>query len=192
MKYIKHILSWLLIIFPLTLLGMVVLAIVLPFIPRDRETLPRCIRWWDNHEAHLKEMADDGLSGPPDYRAALLAKGTDPEGFLARYNWLALRNGLNYFQYKVMGFQVQDDFKVISIKGNPEVGDHKGKAAGVYEVTIQNGGKTYWELYWIYEYPGTDYIMRFRMGWKIGNPYERKPGEWRQWCLSPTPVKKRI
>lgn len=114
--------KYVLIVWPLALLGMIILPFVLAFVPRHKETLPRAFRWFDNHEAHIGHLNDnkdiDGLLGPTSERikiGALNEDGTINESFgylrllWNRYRWIALRNPVYYFQHVVMGIRVTDD-----------------------------------------------------------------------------------
>ena len=100
MKFIKHFLIFFFVKLPIQLLGIPILAVLLLFIPKNVEYLPRLFRWWDNHERYTSgNKNDDGLSGP-DY---IRDKWRNPTGWMARFNWLALRNPANYFQYCILG-----------------------------------------------------------------------------------------
>jgi hypothetical protein len=165
-------------------LGIPILAIALLFVSRKKETLPRFIRWFDNNELHLRADGDDGLSGP-DY---IRSKWKDPTGWLARFNWLALRNPVNYFQYAVLGFQVQQGWKYKSENNN--VGTHSYNKRGIRKTTLYNpDGKKYWEWYAVLPIYGL-YHFRARLGYKIGDITDLKPGEWVQWVFAITPIKK--
>src|SRR5690349_2988503 len=103
-RLIKRVLQWVIILLPLMLLGFIVLAVVLPFIPKDTEVLPKWLRWFDNYSGYRNEYPiGDGLSGDPDYRIRRRLDG-HKNLYWERLNWLALRNPVNYFNYKVLGY----------------------------------------------------------------------------------------
>ena len=181
---LKHILILLLVKLPLQILGLPILAIALLFVPRDKEVLPKFLRWFDNYELHLRDDGDDGLSGPHYIRS----KWKDPTGWLARFNWLALRNPVNYFQYKVLGFKTEGDWA--AKVENPNVGTHSYNVRGVRKTELTNGdGKKYWEYYAVIPLLKS-WHFRARLGYKIGDITDLHDDEWVQWVFSVTPLKK--
>lgn len=190
MDLIKHTLIFLFVTIPLQLVGIVVLPIVLLFIPKDRETLPAFVRWFDNAEIPLGiGSKDDGLAGPAYYRDEAIAtyKKFVRSDYLAlyicRYVWLAFRNPINYFQYKVIGFQVpKAGIKVIQ-PGDPFVGNKQGEHAGTSSLVIEANGKQYRDYYKVIKL-GKTRCLRIRIGYKIGTVAERKPGDYRQFVYT--------
>lgn len=183
----KHFLVLLFIKLPVQLAGIPILAIALIFVPRDEEKLPDALRWWDNHERYTPgNKSDDGLSGP-DY---IRSKWSDSTGWLARFNWLAIRNPANYFQYKVLGRQKSAMFDRVKVFGDLRVGTHDWNTRGYYYQEVINDDEKLWELYIVKKLFGK-WHFRFRAGWKIGGAYStRKTGEYLQWVFAITPLKK--
>lgn len=186
--------------FPLNMLiitlGIPILAITLPFIPRSAETLPRAIRWFDNAEIPLKvDGQDDGLLGPPYYRAERGTSDKESISYLKlyweRFYWLALRNPAHYFGYKYLGFIVHNKLLTIDVKGDINVGDHAWNTTGTYYVQVRNGdkGPTYFELYSVYQWFSSKYYIRFRFGWKLHDPSDKQTGEYVSYVCSLTPFK---
>src|SRR5690606_22399774 len=113
-----------------------------------------------------------------------------PTGWLARFHWLAIRNPINYFQYKVLGRELSVNNSIKKIKGDLKVGTHDWNTRGYYYQEVENDGETLWELYVVYPL-FKNYHFRLRMGWKIGGYFSRRsPGEHMQWVLAITPFKK--
>lgn len=170
---------------PLTLLGMVVLSIVLPFIPRDVEQLPRIVKWFDNWSG---VPPGDGLSGDPGYRSQL----EDPTSFRSRYYWLALRNPVNYFQYKILGMVTDSEFWVSHTNSNYDVGDKSNGGILDQELISVSTGRRYSEFYFIkpYIFMNRKLCIRIRIGYKIGNRFANsitKPPPVIQWVFSASP-----
>jgi len=187
MKILKHTLVYLLIVLPLELLGMIILPIVLIFISKDAVHLPFLFRWWDNHEYYLRNNGSlddlDGLSGPKYHRIREGIEGATGLKLLwARYKWLALRNALNYFQYKYLGLTWDDDYTIISKHGENDVDDVN---PGTYKVVVKIKGKEYWEHYSYTDVPFTNRTIRIRMGWKIGTVSSKRHGQPIQWTFIP-------
>ncbi len=192
-RLVMNVVLFLVVDFPVMLLGMVVLAVVLPFIPEDKETLPKCLAWFDNYSGRLKRYPlGDGLSGDPLYRHLRRDAG-HTNLFWERYYWLALRNPANYFSYAVLGHTYTSKAKVLSIKGpmNPElVGGFKRLEAVDFEDqivvvpfdgihTIVDHPISLYEYYYAKYYTlfGRRFYIRFRMGYKVGNDGEIASGE---------------
>lgn len=196
LKILKHLSVLLLLKIWIQIFGLIILAVVLPFIPRSAETLPKIFRWWDNNEIHVRDDGDDGLLGPPYYREE---RGTTDKYaisrfklFYERYIWLALRNPANYFQYSVLGLKITGPVKVLYDNGNVNVGTHDWSDYGTYKLIIEHDGKEYFEYYVVKPYPflGGKYGIRFRVGWKIRNPHDDPPGKIIQWVFSINPVRR--
>tara|TARA_R110002126_G_scaffold13516_1_gene58506 strand:+ start:268 stop:879 length:612 start_codon:yes stop_codon:yes gene_type:complete len=201
MKFIKHILVFFFVKFPLQIIGIPILAVLLLFIPEDREYLPKKFRWWDNHERYTEgNIGDDSLSGSSHIRN----EWSNPTGWLARFYWLALRNPVNYFQYNILGrvkkspytldVQRVRGFSFPSNKTNPkkwlQVGTHEYNTRGWYYQEVTNGDDKLWEFYVIYPL-FKKWHFRFRAGWKLGGFYSnKKQGDAIQWVFSMTPLKK--
>ena len=156
-RFIKHIIVWILVELPLTLIGIPVLAIALLFIPREATELPRYLKWFDSW--------DVGLQGNGRYYDEL----KDKTGWWGRFNWLALRNPINYFNYKVMGCKPDSGY-MWYIK--------TGDLSSYTEVS--SGNKIYYEYF--YEKPYTVFnsqrIFHFKLGWKFGGRAHKGVYEW--------------
>lgn len=203
MKFIKHLLVFFFIKLPVQLIGIPILAVLLLFIPKDVEYLPRLFRWWDNHERYTSgNKSDDGLSGP-DY---IRDKWRNPTGWLARFNWLALRNPANYFQYFVLGAEKHSHYEKLKqvgayfndvgeLKYDPisscmMVGTHTWNTRGWYYQEVLNGDDKLWEFYMVWPLY-KKWHFRLRAGWKLGGFYSNKnTGDGIQWVLAVTPFKK--
>lgn len=169
MDLIKHTLIFLFITLPLQLVSIVVLPFILPFIPKDRETLPAFVRWFDNAEIPLGiGSKDDGLAGPAYYREPSIASykkvlRTDYLSLLlCRYIWLAFRNPLNYFQYKAIGVKISGPIIIKEKQGDDTVGNKEGDHAGVYYI---KGNQGYWQYYKVIKL-GSTRCLRIRLGYK--------------------------
>lgn len=176
------------------LVGIPILAVLLLFIPRGKESLPKAFRWWDNGEAYFKaEDEPDGLLGPHYWRKK---RGVEDQWAISywklwweRFNWLALRNPADYFGYK-LGFKVVDKLTRVKSRGNENVGDHLWSDQGYFYQLVYNGnGKKYWEYYLVYKYYRSNYALRVRIGWKIGAVKRRNDGRHLPFVFSITPFK---
>ena len=67
------------------ILGMFILAPALLFVSKDKEHLPRILRWFDNADYYRKPKGAliDGLSGDLGFRAQY----KDPTAWWPRYYW---------------------------------------------------------------------------------------------------------
>jgi hypothetical protein len=143
--------------------------------------LPRYLRWFDNADQFI------GRDTSTYY-------GVTKSGKWNRYVWLAFRNPLNYFGYKILGVEVIESPKLedVWVHGNAitltEVGDRKGEKSGVYYVEITIAGKTYYEYHMIQKWSTTK-CLRFRMGHKICDPSSNTTGSIIQWVFVLQPYK---
>jgi hypothetical protein len=178
---------------------MLVLPFILPFVPDDKETLPEAFRWFDNAEIPLKLGAqDDGLAGPKYYRVPYLNSlpsfiPYSVRLFIVRYTWLALRNPINYFQHKTLGFHIEDSpiSATITEEYNPKVGNKTGDVSGSSYLEVTYRGKIYWELYIVRQYKFLkDKCFRARIGYAIDKPSECTPGSYKRWVFTVTPFMK--
>ncbi len=168
---------------PVLLAGFIILAVALPFIGREKTELPRFLRWFDTFDPKEKLWGAMHYSNP--LRVDDIPK--DPRGFMARYNWLAIRNPINYFQYKVLG-EVWNDGWLYASEGPSNVGDNEGHIGG--KRVIIAGTKPIYEYYSVrpYRLLGRDLCVRTRIGHKIGNPEDRKEGDVMQFVVSWSPI----
>jgi hypothetical protein len=127
--------------------------------------LPALFRWFDNADIY-----DEFNRNPITYLSQVV-----PSGILGRYYWLAIRNPLNYFGYKVLGYKASRE-----IAGSP-IGDTGGKTPGFVHYEYDG----VYEYYYIKKWSATK-CLRFRLGWKLQGT---KAGSWAQWVLVLQPYK---
>ncbi len=164
-RLLKHSLILLCVLLPLEVVGWLVLLPVIYFnqhrlIYGGSIKLPKLFRWFDNADIY-----EEFGRNPITY-----FKDVVPSGVWYRYYWLAFRNPLNYFGYKVLGWKAD-----INIPGSA-VGDSSGDHAGIFRITHI---PPVYEYYLIHKWSATK-CLRFRLGWKLQNT---KCGEWCQWVL---------
>lgn len=175
---------------PLQLVGILMLPFILPFISKDSETLPSIFRWFDNAEIPLGiGSQDDGLAGPKYYRDPAIAsyKKFLFSDYLAlllcRYIWLAFRNPINYFQYKVIGICIpKEGIEVVQL-GNPRIGNKSGDVSGVSHLIIKISNKTYYDYYKVIKL-WSGRCLRIRLGHKLDKPEECTPGQYKQFVCT--------
>ena len=168
---------------PLMLVGIIVL---IPLVALGYEIgkLPVLFRWFDSADPFVGRNTE-------------VIESVNTQGRKAIYNWLALRNPINYFNYKYLGFvwnnpevktytSYAESFDIT--KPFPDIGDSTGDAPGFKYIEVKQDGKTYYEYYYIKKY-NEKQCLRFRMGWKIGNPYQNNNGEIQQDVLVFQPLK---
>ena len=112
----KHVLTLLLLKIPLQLIGLIVLLPTTYFYKMG--SLPKYLRWFDDARGiKIREGVNCryyfGLGHCSLYKEANTT-------WLGRYNWLALRNAVNYFQTYILGKDQDDEsawqvFKYIDI-----------------------------------------------------------------------------
>lgn len=187
---IKNFLIWLLVVLPLTLLGMVILALYLPFLSREAKVLPRYLKWFDNWSGPER----DGLAGYEHYShpSQVHKRPSDMEGFCARYRWLALRNPVNYFQYSALGkwidplgFQPLDGSKIdLNVGDRSKEGLSYTYAAIFFMQQLMCKVK---ELYWVKAYTifGRRLCIRLRVGHKLNHSDSK--AYMAQWVFSFSP-----
>lgn len=172
-RFVKHFIVWCLQEL-LVLAGIPILAIALLFVPRNATKLPYFLRWFDSW--------DVGLSGNGDYYASQ----KDPTGWWARFNWLALRNPINYFNYKYLA--VDDHLHEITRSGHDNKTVLTDGGYSYVEMAECVTGKVYYEYILEYKYHlfGKPVSFRFRLGWKFaGRSHDGKY----QWVLQFHPFK---
>ncbi len=198
-RLIKRILQWTLLLLPLMVISFIVLAVVLPFIPASSETLPRCFRWFDNYSGVKSAYpVGDGLSGDPVYRLYRAVEGHSSL-YWERLNWLGLRNPVNYFNYKVLGYTPATTAVVNKIKGKSfknvkyqylEVFDGVSFVVSPWGDLVEMEN-LYYEYYYIrtYNFFGFKRNFYFRMGWKLNNTSDIEPGTTYEWVFTINPIK---
>lgn len=152
MKFTLRLLKSLLIFFfvciPLQLVSGIILLPVCYYLKSTR--LPKVLRWFDN--------ADTWVGRDDSVYLTVLASG-----WWNNYCWLAWRNPLNYFGYKVLGCNIQNSPITLS-DGNPNVGNTT--EAGYFHQELSNG---YYQYYYVKKWSSTK-CLRFRLGWKFSTP----------------------
>jgi hypothetical protein len=158
-RLILNLVSFFLIQLPLQLVGIVVLAVACT--RYEIGNLPYYLRWFDSADPYIG-------------RDITVITRINKEGYWSKYCWLSLRNPINYFGYKYLGyvFTVHEKYKV---RGSLDVGDSTNDIPGLKIIELASG---------IYEYLyvariGSSACFYFRMGHKIGD-LRNKPGSWCQ------------
>jgi len=169
LRFLFNLTKLLVICLPLELIGLILVPIAL-LIPTYSYRLPTYLRWFDSA---------DWYTG----RDTEIIETISVEGFWTRYYWLAIRNPLNYFGYKVLGHKVIDNTKGIQ-SGTPNIGDTIGHVSGYQYNTLDN----IYEYYLIYKWNRSK-CLRFRMGWKISNGPDNKINSYIQWVMVIQPYK---
>jgi hypothetical protein len=173
-RILKHLTIYLTISLPLQIIGIVALAIVVPFMNNSTVRLPYLLRWFD--------LADNY----PEYNRTNITYVNKilPQGKWARYNYLALRNPTNYFAYKYLSIKRpalstvfnysyhQEPDKAWKNKyERKEIGDTTAAGKMYAELREGNGdedGKVLaYEYYVVWKYR-EDKCVRIRIGYKLG------------------------
>lgn len=173
-RLIKHLLILLFVLLPLEIIGWAILLPIVYYNQRSIQNnmqyslkLPYLFRWFDNADIYSEFNRDSTT-----YLCNVV-----PKGVLYRYYWLAFRNPINYFGYKVLGFQWKDPLGADLV--NNDIGDSVGQQAGLSIIGVTLNNKKYYEYYFIYKWSQTK-CLRFRLGWKLQNT---KNNDWVQWVL---------
>lgn len=167
-RFIKHCIIFLALELPMQLIGMILLAIALPFCKSPQ--LPYILRWFDLADFYVGR-------DPVTYLTQIV-----PKGWKERWYWIAWRNPCNYFAYKYLGIPANT---VLTLNerspSDPAsydlVGDATGKTGGLAYSEYKAGSRTYYEYYYVLPYTifGARKCFRFRMGWKIGGEPTGEP-----------------
>lgn len=193
LKLIKHFLVWIFIVWPLHIIGIPLLAVVLLFIPKNQEYLPRMLRWFDNHERYFNDHSNiDGLAGPDYYRAKrnLIATSGFFKLWYERWIWLAWRNPINYFFYAVLGAKHEDmagyQRLVLSEPELVEIGTQPEDYAGTETVqfvifdtdkdTIKYSPYFMWRK--VIPYKNNTRCIDLRIGWKFNSEMDKDVYQW--------------
>lgn len=154
---------------PLQLIGMIVLLPLCAFY--DIGKLPRVFRYFDSADPFVGRDTSviDLLNTVPALSPYYVINP-----YWTKYNWLAIRNPLNYFQYSVLGFQFTGK-EQMSISGDPNVGDNTGKVPGFKHIEMDDGHYEYLLVKRI----GQKACIYIRIGHKIGKD-DNKAGDWCQ------------
>lgn len=166
-RFLKHIGIELVVSWPLTIIG-VVLLLPVCYIQNKRgvKQLPTVLKWFDCADWYVNRNTSS---------ITKVIEG----GWFNWYYYISIRNPLNYFSYVILGVKiesiesklVQNRFYSDNVKRPLEVGDTKNAGFQVGEYIIN--GKTYYEYYLVqtYEIFGKIKCLRVRFGHKLGfNP----------------------
>lgn len=149
------------------IIGWLILPIILLFVSNTQYKLPALFRWWDCVDSYIG-------------RDTSVYESICKKGYWARYTWLAFRNPINYFGYKVLGFQF--DGTEMYFTYNPEefdIGDTS--KPGERKIELLKNEKVYYEFYLIKKWSQTK-CLRIRIGWKIKDNMNAI-GSWCQWVF---------
>lgn len=161
MLILKHIGVFIFVVLPLTVLGILVLPITLPF---------GYVPWAMDNDT------PDGRDGP--FRPGL----TGWRKLLNQYDWLALRNPIHNFKVHKLGVPWTDIGEYPPVK----IGFHESQWLGSTAfrgiqyrngVDLLTGEKQYFELYILYPIINGRGI-RIRIGWKFGPGPEQPIAQW--------------
>lgn len=175
LKLILQLCFYLVIFLPLQFLGAVILAVYLPFSKSNQ--LPTILRWFDNADQYVERDNSTYLS-------------VINAGLFDRYVWLAWRNSLNYFSYKILGFVIKSPTLILQ-EGNPNVGDSTGRQHGAYKIIISNQGHQYYQYYLVLKYTLFNYplCLRIMIGHEIGPWDQIVEDQYVVWVCSIVPIR---
>lgn len=162
-RLIKHLLLLFLVSLPLVLIGILITPIILLCIG-DNPKFPVWLNWFDN--------ADHWLGRDTSTYDAIIT-----QGFAARYWFIAFQNPTNLFGYRVLGVQVKNSLVILDTNNQYLVGDGAGNEPGYLKQEVLEDLDLIYEYYYILKWNST-HCLRFRMGWKIGNPEKNKIGDY--------------
>ncbi len=183
LRFMKHLVTFLVFVLPLTILGWVILYPALLLLPKEATSLPRYLRWFDNVDG-------DGLIGDTINVARNLALGVDPFGVYAKYKWIAFRNPIQGFKYLVLGMPnkegMQSYYDTKVELPSLLVGDYTTGGYVIHETTVNN--TRYYEYYYIKPYRlfNKSVCVRARFGWKLAGQFDR-PRENISWTFAFNP-----
>lgn len=158
---------------PLFLVGLLVVALLIPFRKTDEATrLPsgwvftNIPGWWGN--------PCDGLAG--DKRGDWAKEcGGDALTFKAMWKWAALRNPVNYWSRCVAGVDVSRCV-IDKLHGDDEVIEEPGVGGWQYLIARRDDGKTFPRLFAVFPYwfqPDKAFLID--IGWKIKLSHNNTP-----------------
>ena len=184
-----HLITLIMLKLPLQLIGVLVLFIYFRFFNGPYNTrLPKYLKWFG-----VWEGKSYGINGDAAWRYARKEntfKGKDGkiyyeyEGWLPRFQYNALRNPLNHFQWEVLGRKRPEGMFYVEYIGNRDIGPGE---LGWYYMEILGTG--IWELYFKFKIKGLDKAVRLRLGYKIGSSTDLQRSRI-QWAFSFTPLKR--
>lgn len=170
MKHIKNILNILFTFcleIPMEILGFILVPIILLFIPKSWDRLPKFLSWFDDYKYGIN---GDGEAGVWGWKGPEHANGKE-RNYWWRLKWL-YRNKINTFSHVVTGL---DNSKIVMLQytGNPYVSNQKPEAGFLYIEATTDSGKKYCEYYWVKQWFNSKLCIRFRFGWKMKDALER-------------------
>ena len=160
------------------LVGSIVVPLVLPFVPSTADHLPAWCWPWDN--------GWDTINGDPSgWKALTTAAGVNQRGFIARLNWLVVRNGTANFSRYTLGFQITPDTTYTHAGDwiDDGTGDHSG--ALYIEATYPDGARRFCYAA-LTQWGSSRRCIRTYLGWKMMGSTNGKtftpppPGNWCQ------------
>jgi len=155
-RLVKHVSILLFVLFPLEVLGWLILLPVCYLNGTSIDPLPRWLRWYDNADQFV------GRDTSTYFKVCRT-------GWWNRYVWLGWRNPLNYLGYVVLGAMIPATLK--SDTGptvGTQIGDATNKKEGFYyREIVTPDDKSYYEYYYIHKWSETT-CLRFRLGYKLG------------------------
>lgn len=187
LRLIKHLAIQLLLLWPLQLIGAILLIPYIfltsapkPGAPLEDFRLPAWLRWFDNADIYPQSGRDSST-----YRK--VASGPK----YGRYTWLAWRNPINYFSYFYLGIEPCIHVNLIEHRTTQPtpIGDGIDHHGGHMYVFYLMDGQPAYEYYSVIPYTlfGMRLCVRFRMGHKFGGPDQAR-GEWVQEVFVFNPV----
>ncbi len=200
-KFIKHGLIYLFICLPLQLIGIPLVALAVLCQKSDAVRLPKFLKWFDLADNYPEEFGRTNVT----YVNQIL-----PEGKLARFNYLALRNPTNYFNYKhlaVKFYRITTFTCVRTLQADylKDLGPQEDKilllndigdtgVSGISEIEIDGVSLTdaadhVYEYYNVYRYKlfGRTFCVRIRIGWKLSEFKEDNVNKHLQWVFVISP-----
>lgn len=151
LRLLKHLFIFLFICLPLQITGILLLLVLCKFCKIGE--IPKMFRYFDSADPFIG-------------RDISSIQVVNNKGYWSRYVWLAWRNPINYFGYKILGIVIDKGAKQTVLKGNTNIGDSKNKNPGLYFTEVEQNGKTYYEYYYIKKY-SSNTCFRFRLGHKL-------------------------
>ena len=136
----------------LSIVGALILAPLLWWLPDTAKRLPQWAVWWDNYT--------DGIDGDPDHRDR---RAKDWSVWARRYVWLAVRNRVHNWS-RFVGC-VQATAEVAHVGTLPS--DYEGREGHLLTIARSESGTYHWQDYGCWKWPGLDRCVRWRLGDKF-------------------------
>ena len=156
---------------PITLLGLIVVAIALPFRKEYPETrkpflqypgewmlvrLPSWALLWDNPH--------DGAWG--DRRGWWDNECGGCSKFINMYNWMAIRNPANYWSRRVTGVDVSR-CEIVKLGGKDVIEEEPGMKEWQFLVAIRDDGTKFHRFWLSWAFGDGNHAIMIDIGWKI-------------------------